>query len=486
MDTLLALLPSWPVWLGWISAAWVAAALLQAVYVVMQRRSPVATLGWIIALTMLPALGLAVYWWFGPQRAKRQRLRRLHGRAALGTQAEVQALLAEHGQAPDAHRHHVQLIAATCGIPPSSADRVQLLQNGVAKLASLLEAVTQARHHVHLEYYIYEPDEIGTRLRDALVERLRAGVTVRLLVDAVGSPHLSSRRGRAFLQDFLALGGQFAVFHPARMDRLRPLVNLRSHRKIVVCDGRIGFLGGINITRDENEEVCAEAYRDTHVRLEGPAVRWLQYVFLEDWVYARGPGERALLQGDLIVAGPPGRIAVQVIASGPDTGGEAIHRSMIDAITNARRRVWLATPYFVPTEPALYALIDAALGGVDVRLLVPRRADSRLVTSAMRSYFDELLKAGVKVYEYLPCMMHAKTLVIDDDYAQVGSANYDHRSFRLNFEVAVALFDRALNAELAAAFERDQAEARAARPSGRLPWHVRLEQAVARLFSPLL
>ena len=485
-QSLLSHLPPWPVLRAWLSSAWLLAALLQAVFVVMDKRSPVATLAWLIVLTLLPVVGLLVYWGFGPQRVKRQRLRRFRGRARLASQAELKLLREERADVPPRTVHHARLIERACGMPVSTATSVTILQDGVCTLRAMLEAIAASKRHIHLEYYIYEPDEIGLQLMAALVERLRAGVKVRLLVDAVGSPRLISRRGRRFLREYLELGGQFEVFHPTRFDRLRPLVNLRSHRKILVCDGRVGFTGGINVTEDENEEVREDAYRDTHVRLEGPVVRWLQLVFLEDWVYARGrrdfPNFDEELHADLV----PGAIAVQVIASGPDTDGEAIHRAMNDAFYKAQQRVWLATPYFVPTEASLYALTDAALRGVDVRVLVPRNSDSRIVTAAARSYFDELMRVGIRIYEYQPRMLHAKTLLVDDDYVQIGTANFDHRSFRLNFEVAVAIYDKACCEALAQAFEADLKVSRKVPRDGQPGWLARFEQAVARLLSPLL
>lgn len=469
-----------------LAPLWLLLGIVQSGWVIMQRRSPVGTIGWIIALVFMPIIGLVIYRVFGPMRVTRQRLKRLHGRVRLGAQQEQLALREEYPDAPQWAIQHTRLIHKASGIPLSSAREVALLFDGVATLKAMLEAVRAAQHHVHLEYYLYEPDQIGAQLRDALIERLKAGVEVRLLVDAVGSPKLNSRAGRRFLADFTQAGGEFAVFHPNRFDRLRPLVNLRTHRKILVCDGVVGFTGGINITEDENEEVCTTAFRDTHVRLEGPVVRWLQYVFLEDWAYARGTKHQRALARELIVASAPGPIGVQVIASGPDTHGEAIHRSVIDALHTARQRIWLTTPYFVPTEPALYALVDAAMRGVDVKILVPQESDSHLVTAATQSYFEELQEAGAKVFEYLPRMLHAKTLLVDDLYVQIGSANFDHRSFRLNFEIAVAIFSAAVNAELAHAFERDLGQSRLAAMGSREPFPKRFTLALARLFSPVL
>ncbi|MDO5692947.1 MAG: cardiolipin synthase [Pseudomonadota bacterium] len=469
-------------WLGW---AWTVSSIVLTTWIILQRKSPVSTLAWIMGLNLLPVVGLLVYAYFGPRRIKRQRLKRWHKKAALMSKEDLSALRAEHAQAPLWARQHAQLIDTACGLPMSSAQSVDILPSGGTTLDALLREIDAARGHIHLEYYIFEPDHTGTRLLRALAAKARQGLQVRLLVDAIGSPRLLSRRHRALLNEYRDAGGAFAVFHPARLDRLRPLVNLRTHRKIVVIDGHTGFIGGINVTDDGNEQVRPDqAYRDTHLLIRGGAVRWLQYVFLKDWHYAEGtppaPDE------DLLPDQAPGLVPVQIVASGPDSDTEAIHRAMIDALNLARERVWLATPYFVPTESALTALTNAALRGVQVKLIVPEMSDSRIVTAAARSYFKELQDAGVLVFEYQGRMFHAKTLLVDGLYGMVGSANFDNRSFRLNFEVAAVVFESGFNQRLADMFDHDLSQCKLV-PMGRCapPWQ-QLFEAVARLASPLL
>lgn len=469
-------------WLGW---SWTLSSVVLTTWVVLQRKSPVSTLAWIMVLNLMPVIGLAVYAYFGPQRIKRQRLKRWHRRASELSQHDHEALRADWPAPPLWAVQHARLIEASCGLPMSSARESRILPSGGATLAALLAEIAAARDHVHLEYYIFEPDETGGQLLEALTERARAGVQVRLLVDAIGSPRLLSRRHRHRLRALQDAGGEYAVFHPTRLDRLRPLVNLRTHRKIVVVDGRVGFVGGINVTDDENELLRPDhAYRDTHLLLRGGVVRWLQYLFLQDWHYSGGvtppKSERLLPEQE------PGEIPTQIVASGPDTDGEAIHRAMIDALNLARERIWLATPYFVPTEAAHAALTNAALRGVQVKLIVPERSDSRIVTAAARSYFKELQDAGVLVFEYRGRMFHAKTLLVDELYGMVGSANFDNRSFRLNFEVAAVVLDRAFNQRLAAMFDDDLSQCKLVPTDRRsAPWQ-RLFEAVARLASPLL
>lgn len=470
------------VWIGW---TWTISSIVLTTWIILQRKSPVSTLAWIMVLNLMPVVGLLVYAYFGPQRIKRQRLKRWHKRAALMSREDVSALRAERPDVPAWAVQHARLIEAASGLPMSSAQSVDVLASGGATLDALLREIDGARGHIHLEYYIFEPDETGSRLLQALIAKARAGVKVRLLVDAIGSPKLLSRRHRRLLDEFRAAGGEFAVFHPARLDRLRPLVNLRTHRKIVVIDGHTGFVGGINVTDDENEHIRPDhAYRDTHLLIRGGAVRWLQYVFLRDWHYAEGrppaPDE------DLLPEQAPGALPVQIVTSGPDSDTEAIHRAMIDALNMARERVWLATPYFVPTESALTALTNAALRGVQVKLMVPEKSDSRVVTAAARSYYKELQDAGVLVFEYHDRMFHAKTLVVDTLYGSVGSANFDNRSFRLNFEVMAVVMDRAFNQRLAEMFDDDLSQCKLVPRDRRAPPWQQLFEAVARLASPLL
>jgi cardiolipin synthase len=458
----------------YLTLGWLTYVVWLGLWIVLQKREPVATLSWLISLAALPYVGFVIYFFFGPQRIRRQRLRRVRARATLPPPPEGLV------PTPDAIEL-ARLAQSTTGLPPITATRADLLVDGSAKYTALLEAIANARDHIHLEYYIYLPDRTGTALREALIERARAGVQVRLLLDAVGS----GRTKRKFLRPLVDAGAEVAWFHPMKLQWFwkRPWLNLRTHRKIVVIDGEIGFTGGINITDEEDERLRNDAYRDLHLRLEGDIVRELQLVFIEDWAYATG-------QPPLRVHHPAprrGTISAQVLVSGPDSSWEAIHRVHVAAIHSAQRRVWLVTPYFVPGEAARMALTSAALGGLDVRLLVPKVCDSRLVTLAARSYFDELLEAGVKVHEYGPRMLHSKALLCDDDLAIVGSANFDHRSFRLNFEVSVLFRDKALATELESLVQGECNLAPRVRADRAQPlWSTRLPEGLARLVSPLL
>ena len=461
----------------WIEALWALSLVWLGGWIVLQKREPVATISWLLGLAALPFIGLLIYQVFGPQKIKRQRLRR--GRHGLPKSQRRSAFDTDE-------RSELSRIAeASCGLPLSSAQDVRLLVDGAATYDALLADIGKAREHAHLSYYIFAGDRTGRLVLDALVERARAGVTVRLLVDAVGS----ATTPRRFFQPLVDAGGQFAWFHPSRFGRIwtRTWVNLRSHRKIAVVDGRVGYTGGINICDTENERFSDHAYHDLHLRMTGEVVRMLHLVFAEDWMYATQSRQVLDDLADAPRLDAPGPIAAQVVGSGPDASWEAILRTMVGAIQSARKRVWLTTPYFVPGEAARMALTSAALGGLDVRLVVPRRSDSLLTTLAARSYFDELLEAGVKIHEYGPRMLHSKALLIDDEVAMIGTANFDNRSFRLNFEVAVLFDDAGIAAELQRVIEQDFAHAPRVRPGRAKPlFRARLPEALARLGSPLL
>ncbi len=460
------------------SIGWLVYIIALAVWIIVQKRPPLSTLSWILSLAALPVLGFLIYFYLGPQKIKRQRMRRQRVRTLHGEQAPSVEDTEDAGL-PQRKQTLGRLLRAATGSPVSNATDAQLLTGGEATFSALHTAIDAAQKHVHAAYYVFDPDRVGLPLLDSLLRAAQRGVKVRLLVDSVGSPSLKKKHTAALRK----AGAEVTYFHPFRLATLRPLLNLRLHRKIVVVDGCIGFVGGINITEDEHEGLNSTAFHDHHLRLEGQVVNWLQTLFAEDWTYAT---RRPLADDDLYPAMAAGAIATQIVGSGPEGLWEPIHRLYLHAIASSHSRVWLATPYFVPGEAALFALSNAALRGVDVRIMVPRRSDSLLVTFAARSYFDDLLEAGVRIYEYQPRMLHSKTLLVDDDCAVVGSANFDQRSFRLNFEVCAAMYDVGMTELLAHEFERDFSRSRRVSRPRRVDPLRRLAEASARLLSPVL
>ncbi len=457
--------------------------LLIAVFLVLERRPPASTIAWILLFAFLPLLGLAVYFFFGPRRLVRRRVKYRRAREEVERRLLAAPVPARFSRDVTDLMH----VGNKAGRAPlRTAIDVTPYRSGRETYHAIGEAIRAAKHHVHVEYYIFARDRTGTWLRDLLIEKARAGVEVRLVYDALGCG--GALRMWRFFAPLREAGADVHAFNPARLaPRVTSLLNFRTHRKIVVCDGTVGFTGGINVCDDHSDEHCGDrAWRDTHVRLEGEAVRGLQRTFFENWAFASGksPPQRDAYFPEQ----PTGEHAVQILSSGPDDTTFAIHAFTFAAIATANERVWLTTPYLVPDEPMLAALRSAVQRGVDVRVLVPLQGDSALVTAAARSYYEELCQAGVKLYEFLPCMLHAKTLVIDRDLAVIGTANFDTRSFRLNFEVVAVLYGAPIADRLAAWFEEDLDKSRTVR--GRvladLPLPRRLFESAARLMSPIL
>ncbi|MBI4579266.1 MAG: cardiolipin synthase, partial [Planctomycetes bacterium] len=343
-------------------------------------------------------------------------------------------------------------------------------------------AIQAARSHVHMEYYIFQPDETGRRIRDLLIAKAREGVQCRLLLDFVGCWRLFDR----FIRPMREVGVEVVFFMPWLPWRGRYRVNFRNHRKIVVIDGRIGFTGSQNIGDEYTGRWRGMEWRDTHIRVSGPAVHQLQEVFIEDWYFAC----RRDIGGNLAEYFPPpessGDQLVQVVPSGPDREVNVLHHLLLGAMGAARRSLSVATPYFVPDAAMILSLQTAAHRGVQVRLLIPSRSDHPVVLWAGRSYYNDLCRAGIEVYEYSEAMLHSKMIVIDDVCAVVGSANFDERSLRLNFELSMVLYEPDLAGQLYVDFEDLRAKARRIRVKKHFTAAETLKRGLARLVSPLL
>ncbi len=467
---------------GWIVLAWFVYLVAIIVWVILQKREPAATLAWIMALAALPVIGFVIFYVFGPRRIKRQRLRRGGSTEQWEQSVGKHEALAASDAPHELLVQQTQMVETACQMPLTTASSVELLVDGAVTYDALCKAIAGAQHHVHLEYYIFGDDETGTRIRDALVERAKAGVEVRLLIDGAGSFHTE----KSFMEPLEDAGGELAIFHHVYgIAGFRPHFNFRSHRKMMIVDGTVAFTGGINITDDENPKVKPSDYfHDLHLRMEGGVANYLQRVFLEDWHYATKKMPDA---SKYVRVHPPGEFALQVLASGPDCHWEPTHRAFVNAIHSARDRVWLMTPYFVPSEAALMALTSAAMRGVDVRVMVPDKNDSIVVKLAARSFYESVIEAGVRVFEYQPRMLHCKAMLVDDAFVLMGTSNFDSRSFRLNFEVDVAIHEKEIASALEKVWEADEALCvEVHKLKEPLPFGVRLKQATARLAAPLL
>ena len=476
-------------WFTIFVVSYVVWVFLACASLLMSRRSPTATLSWIFAFIALPVVSGVYYLMFGPRRLQRRRRRYGVARAQAGTVAHH--LSSSSGEKRPALSPAAGALAAV-GMrlgqgEPAFATSVELLDDGDAKMKALERAIGESTHHIHLEYYIWEPDAVGAHFRDLLTAAAARGVEVRLLYDSLGSPHLKD----AFWKPLIEAGGAVLSFNPLRWSSTSILIhNFRTHRKIVICDGRVGFLGGINMHDPATATGSGKnAWRDQHVEIVGEPVRKLQRLFLENWTYAGGTFK--LTQKTMPLYFPSAReggkgVAVQILASGPDDEMAPLHAFFLAALSTAHTRVWIETPYLIPDEPLEAALRVAELRGVDVQVVVPLHGDSKLVTMASHTYCDSLHKAGIKVFQYGPPMLHAKTMVVDDTVAVVGTANLDNRSFRLNFEVAAAFYDAGVIKHLAKRFEQDRAASTPFKHRKRGPRITQMLESIARLTSPVL
>lgn len=506
-------------WLGsdafW-NGLWAIYIVIIGTWVVMQKRPPISTLSWILFLSFVPVLGFVIYYFFGPKKINRNKINRSISKHLIerdDTLWNVRILpsdLTEHQAA--IHDLAVQITH----YPLSYATSYKVLSGGEKTYDRIFEAVREAKYYIFLEYYIFEQDQTGTTLRDLLTERARNGVKIYLIADAIGSLRLNRR----FMRPLIEAGARLAFFHDINLRHLLSFMNLRNHRKIVICDGTVAFTGGINVSDQQDRRRNKRAFHDVHLELTGPVVSWLETIFVEDWHYSTHdlsvrhmlrehyrerlerlqaqaaedartqPATDRLTKGEepqetVLGQARPRWIRTQIIPSGPDFDYASILRVSVEAILRARHRVYLTTPYFVPDATSAQALTSAALRGVDVRILLPKRTDNYVVTKAAQSWFDDLVAAGIRVFEYGPRMLHTKTLIVDDDISFIGSANFDNRSFYLNFEVSVLCYEREANQALLEEFNASMQYAQEVQLEHQ-SFFSRLSKAVARLFSPLL
>lgn len=457
-------------------------------WVLLTKRDSTSAMAWCLVVLLVPLLGFFLFWVFGHNHVYRPLRRRRHHRSAFRAAHPPRTKEAAHGASPNGNAEPPgddlgQLALKVNAFPISRGNAVTLYHETRLAFEGILEAIQEARHHIHLEYYSFRPDGMGTQLLELLTEKARAGVEVRLLYDAVGGLKLKGRH----LRPLLDAGGKTGVFLPLNPLQSRIRVNLRTHRKITVVDGRVGFIGGMNIGDEYLGKSKTFGYwRDTTLRLEGPAVAGLQRIFAEDWDFTY----REAVNGDHYFphVRPAGAAVVQVVESGPDQEINSIREVYFAAILSARERLWIASPYFVPDAGLLDALRLARYRGVDVRLLTISKPDHYLSFYAGRYYWADMLAVGAKVYQYTKGMMHSKLMMVDGRWAMVGSANLDNRSLRLNFEAGCILHTPELVADLERAFERDLNDAILldAASYARRSLASRLVENACRLLSPVL
>jgi len=459
--------------------------------ILLENKNPLKTQSYLLLMVMLPILGMLIYLFFGVNFRKEK----LYSRKGFSDQKIIQKWIADYNNllaksSDDVHEYLDEkaklpfLFWRNNYSALSSNNRVQIFNNGEEKFPVLLEKLKDAQHHIHLEYYIFDDDIIGNKIIELLCERALSGIEVRMIVDALGSNKLKSKT----IEKLKSSGVDFREYNPVIFTSLANRVNYRDHRKIVVIDGKIGFVGGINVAdKYINNGNSVNYWRDTHCMIEGDAVYSLQILFLLNWYFV----SKILIHPNMDyfpVLDGNGDVLTSIISSDPDSDNPNLMEGYFSMINTAREEILIITPYFIPNESVLTALKTAAKGGVRVVLLLPSTSDSVFVHSASLTYMGELLRNDIQIYLYKKGMVHSKVMIIDEELSTVGTANMDYRSFDNNAEVNAVFFDQDLAKDLKEQFLKDLAysEKLDYLTWKKRPLRIKLIGSFGRLVAPLL
>lgn len=454
------------------------------VAVLMDNKQPEKTMAWILVLCFMPIVGIIFYLFFG-QNTRKEKVISERSMDLLMKRSMLEFAEQENLHIPRRNRPLMKLFTNQNWALPFKDNEVSIFMDGYEFVSTLLYNIGQAQDHIHLDTYIIEDDPLGNLVADALIDKARQGVEVRLLYDDVGCWRVKDR----FFNRMRAAGIQVYAFMPVRFPAFTGKVNYRNHRKLCVIDGKVGFIGGMNIALRYVKGTARQTWRDTHLCIRGGAVYAIQRAFLVDWYFV----SRTLVTDRRYY--PPvdktidNNCLTQIVTSSPVSPWPDIMQGYVRVLLQAHRYVYMESPYFLPTEPVLFAMRTAALAGVDVRLIVPRHGDAKLVEWASRSYLMEVIEAGVKVYLYEPGFNHSKILVSDDNLSSCGSTNIDFRSFENNFEANAFFFNEGMALRLKKVFLTDQAQSTLVDDVSyfiKRPFLQRLLESLVRLLSPLL
>ena len=464
-----------------VIAAYLATVLSIIAVVISENRNPVKSLAWVTAMLFLPIVGMVLYAFFGRNlrskhlisKKKKLRLRNI----------EPFRLIEESNlHLTDASRQQIRLARSLTGATYFPGNKIDIFTDGIDKFDALKRDMIAATKYINIQYYIVEADTLGNEIKDILIRKSREGVKVRMLYDHVGSFPVKKK----FIRELTDNGVEVYPFLRVTFPQFATRINWRNHRKILVIDGKIGYIGGMNIADRYIDGGTFSVWRDTHLRIIGPSVSAMQYTFAIDWNFTTGQllEERTLPSAvdDNADAG------AHLLTSGPNRQWSNIALLFLKAISNARERIFIQTPYFLPTESLLKALQAAALAKVDVRVMIPRRCDSAMLRRASYSYVSECLKAGIKFYLYDKGMLHAKTVIIDYEFSSTGSTNFDFRSFEHNFECNAFIYSTSFNNRMTEIFMNDLNDCTRINPTAwrHRPAIERYKESLVRLLSPIL
>ncbi|MCA1028790.1 cardiolipin synthase [Cytobacillus kochii] len=467
--------------------------ILAIVVIFLERKDAASTWAWLLVLFFIPLLGFAIYLLFGQNFSKKKKMFQWEDRKKIGIDEMLKmqisalhnrSLPAENEQVQNHYDLiHMQLVNNDAVL--TQDNDIQMYTDGKDKFDALFKDIEGATDHIHLQYYILRRDALSKRLITLLNKKAREGVKVRILYDDLGSRSLTKR----FFKSLREAGGEVEAFFPSKFHFINLRLNYRNHRKLVIIDGKIGYVGGFNVG-DEYLGLNKKFgyWRDTHLRIEGSAVYAIQTRFILDWNQASHRHDIHYLPEYYPPITTKGRIPMQIVASGPDNELEQIKLGYIKMIMSAKETILIQTPYFIPDASVVDALRIAVLSGVNVKIMIPNKPDHMFVYWATYSYIGELLKLGAKVLIYDNGFIHAKTIVIDDEIASVGTANIDVRSFRLNFEVNAFIYDRKIAEEVAASFYNDVRVSRnlTLDDYNNRSFYIKFKESISRLLSPIL
>ena len=460
---------------------WIAIA-MGVIHVVMDNRQPAKTMAWALVILFVPIVGLVFYLFFGVNHRK-ERLVSQRSLDQLTKRSMLEFVDQKNLRVPERHKQLVDLFVNQSFSLPFKDNQIDIMTDGYAFFPELLKDIAQAKHHIHIDMYIIEDDALGFLVTDALIDKARQGVLVRVIYDDVGCWKVSHR----FFERMREEGIEVASYLPVRFPSFTSKVNYRNHRKLIVIDGKVGYIGGMNIAIRYVKGTGEQPWRDTMLRITGGAVYALQRAFLVDWYFV----DRTLITDRVYYPqlSTVNNCLAQVVTSGPTNPYPEIMQGFVRVILAARRYIYIETPYFLPNEPVLFALKTAAMAGVDVRILCPRRSDARFTDWASRSYLREVYEAGVQVYLYETGFLHSKMMVCDDSLTTCGSTNVDFRSFENNFEANAFIYDEGTALRMKNIFLKDQEQSVLL---GDIPDRIhpkftkRLWESLTRLMSPLL
>lgn len=474
------------IYIHWISILlYVFIVVATVVTVLLDNRQPAKTVAWILVLLFIPIIGFVLYFFFG-QNMRKMRLMSRRSLNQLTKRSMLEFVEQKDLRLPESYQPLINLFTNQSMALPFKDNEVDVFTDGYSCFHALLREIGGARHHIHIDVYIMDDDPLGRLVSDALIDKARAGVEVRLIYDDVGCWKVPN----AFFERMRDAGIDVHAFMPVKFPAFTSKVNYRNHRKLCVIDGRVAFIGGMNIARRYVQGTpSGKPWRDTHVRIRGGAVYAVQCAFLVDWYFV----DRTLISNRKYY--PPvngsvrGGCLAQVVTSSPIAPWPDIMQGYVRILLSAKKYVYMETPYFLPAEPVLFAMRTAAIAGVDIRLMIPRHGDSRVMEWAGTSYVLDIVKAGVKVYLYEPGFNHSKLLVCDDSLATCGSTNIDFRSFENNFEANIFLYGEEIACRMRQVFLDDLSRCVPFEDDYNAvehPFFHRLRDSLLRLLSPLL